>query len=852
MNNYFPQQRLRKPSNKQSWSINHVMTGRRTQVKHNNSYEHNNRYDLLFSEPECYNCHNYGHKVADYRLRNYNPDLIPTPENVKIWKKKANDKCGIVLLAQKQKTPWYIDNGCSKHMTGDKSKFLTLSENKSGNVTFGNDAPGKIKGKGMVSLSNGKGKAQDVLFVDGMKHNIISVSQVCDKGCEIAFTSKDYKIKALSSGQLIAKGVRTENNVYVLKEEKEESHLSKYDESWLWHRRLGDLNFDHIIKLINNGVVKDLPNISKPYDSVCKSCQIGKITPTQFKSKNFPSIEKPLQLVHMDLCGPSIKEGTGKENYFILIIDDYSRLTWVAFLKEKYEAFEKFKVFKAPTENQTRKILKVVRSDRGGEFSSWNFKVFCDKHGIKREYTIPRTPQQNGVVERKNRSVQQMARSMMNERNIPWTYWVEEIHTVVHILNKAHLRPHSDKTPYELWFGRPASIKHFKVFGSKCYIKNNDDNIGKYHEQVDEGIFLGYATNSKGYRCYNKRLHKLVDCIDIKVDEEIPVRNVRSVEPREKDIVEDEDEQVQGSEKEEFESDEDTNTQTDTNQQKEAKSPLRIIKKNHPENQIIGDINKGVQTRRKLIKDSEQSHVAFLSMTEPKNFEEASQDDNWIRAMNEELDQIEKNNTWELVPRPEDKNVIGSKWVFKNKMNEKGQVVRNKARLVCKGYAQVEGQDFDETFAPVARLEAIRKFLAYSCHKNFKVYQMDVKSAFLNGDLEEEVYMEKPEGFSLTNNANNVCKLKKSLYGLKQAPRAWYYRLDKFLQDKGFKKGIVDNNLYIKSEGDNLLVVLVYVDDIIFGCTNESSVQWFSNSMQTEFEMSMIEELSYFLGLQVK
>jgi hypothetical protein len=167
--------------------------------------------------------------------------------------------------------------------------------------------------------------------------------------------------------------------------------------------------------------------------------------------------------------------------------------------------------------------------------------------------------------------------------------------------------PHSDKTPYELWFGRPASIKHFKVFGSKCYINNNDENIGKYDDRADEGIFLGYATNRKGYRCYNKRLHKLVDCINIKFDEEILVRNVSSVEPSTKDIVEDEDDQVQGSEREESESYEDTNTQADTNQQKETKPPLRIVRKNHPENQIIGDINKGVQTRRKLIKDSEQS-----------------------------------------------------------------------------------------------------------------------------------------------------------------------------------------------------------------------------------------------------
>jgi transposase InsO family protein len=210
-----------------------------------------------------------------------------------------------------------------------------------------------------------------------------------------------------------------------LKEEKEECHLSKYDESWLCHRRLGNLNFDHLIKLRNSQAVKYLPKISKPYDSVCKPCQRGKLTRTQFKSKKFASADKPLHLVHMDLCGPLGKEGIGKYNYFMLIIDDYSRLTWVAFLKEKYEAFEKFKVFKALTKNQTKKILKAVRSDRRGDFSSRDLKYFCDKHGIKREYTIPRTPQQNGVVERQNRSVHYMERLMMNERNIAQTYWVE-------------------------------------------------------------------------------------------------------------------------------------------------------------------------------------------------------------------------------------------------------------------------------------------------------------------------------------------------------------------------------------------------------------------------------------------
>jgi hypothetical protein len=198
--------------------------------------------------------------------------------------------------------------------------------------------------------------------------------------------------------------------------------------------------------------------------------------------------------------------------------------------------------------------------------------------------------------------------------------------------------------------------------------------------------------------------------------------------------------------------------------------------------------------------------MAFISMVEPKNFNEANKYVNWLKSMNEELDQNENKDTWELVPRPTNENVIGSKWVYKNKMNEQGTIVRNKARLVCKGYAQIEGLYFDEKFMPVAILEAIRIFLAYACHKQFKFYQMDVKSTFLNGDLKEEVYMEQPEGFQLSDNLDFVCKLKKSLYGLKQSPCAWYYRLDKYIQDKGFKRGTTDQNLYIKTlERNNFL-----------------------------------------------
>jgi hypothetical protein len=438
-----------------------------------------------------------------------------------------------------------------------------------------------------------------------------------------------------------------------------------------------------------------------------------------------------------------------------------------------------------------------------------------------------------------------------NEKNIGQTYWVESIHTIVHVLNKSHLRPQSDKTPYELWYGRPASTKHFKVFWSKCYIKNNDENLGKYDDRDDGGILLGYSTNCKGYICYNKRLHKIVDCIDIKVDEGIPTREVYNNESSTEDTAKDEDEHVQESKNEDSKSDEDTDTQKDSNQQTTSNSSSKITQKNHPASQIVGEKDKGVQTTRKIIKNTKQSHIAFISMLEPKNFNQASKGDHWVKAMNDELDQIEKKNTWDMVHRPEGKNIIGSKWIFKNKLNEQGQVFRNKERLVCKGYAQIEGLDFDETFAPVAILETIRIFLAYACHKRFKVYQMDVNSSFLNGDLNEEVYMEQTEGFKLSDNSNLVCKLKKDLYGLKQAPCAWYHRLDMYLKDKGFKRGTIANNLYIKREDNDFLIVLFYVDEIIFRCNKDSLVQWFSSTMESEFEMSMIGELPFFLGMQI-
>ncbi|GJZ86957.1 retrovirus-related pol polyprotein from transposon TNT 1-94 [Tanacetum coccineum] len=248
------------------------------------------------------------------------------------------------------------------------------------------------------------------------------------------------------------------------------------------------------------------------------------------------------------------------------------------------------------------------------------------------------------------------------------------------------------------------------------------------------------------------------------------------------------------------------------------------------------------------IKDSECSK----HMTEPKNINEALKDENWVMAMQEELNQFKTNDVWELVPNPMDMTIIGTKWVYRNKLDENGVVTRNKARLVAQGYNQQEGIDYDETYAPVARLESIRILLAYACALDFKLYQMDVKSAFLNGFINEEVYVAQPPGFIDFAKPNYVYKLKKALYGLKQAPKAWYDRLKAFLIKHNYSMGMVDNTLFTKKKDSNIIIVQIYVDDIIFGSTCQEMCDDFAKIMHDEFEMSMMGELNFFLGLQIK
>eukprot|EP00261_Vitis_vinifera_P030647 XP_019071890.1 PREDICTED: uncharacterized protein LOC109121618 [Vitis vinifera] len=355
------------------------------------------------------------------------------------------------------------------------------------------------------------------------------------------------------------------------------------------------------------------------------------------------------------------------------------------------------------------------------QFSQNLCKVFdlngnCVMIGIKHEFSAPRTPQQNGVVERKNRVLQEMARTMLNQHELPTHFWAEAINTACYTSNRTHMRPHTRKTCYELWKGKKPSVKYFRVFGSRCYVLKDHENLGKFESKSEEGIFLGYSSKSRAYRVYILSSKCMVESINVIVDD-IGSRSRECDDDRidvSKDIEVIEEKSKDEKLSEDEEKKDEQGKKGDRGRIEPSKKNKSRVPKNHPLSNVIGNYEDSMVTRRQS-KLNEVSYVCYTSQIEPKNVEEALNDEAWVDALHEELNQFSRNDVWFLVPRPKDVNVIGTKWIFKNKMDENGVIVRNKAKLVAQGFKQIEGIDFDETFAPVARLESIRILLAVAC-----------------------------------------------------------------------------------------------------------------------------------------
>ncbi|KAD3640186.1 hypothetical protein E3N88_29409 [Mikania micrantha] len=753
-----------------------------------------------------------------------------------------------------QSSIWYVDSGGSMHMTGSRSLLHNYFTGRRGFVSFGNDAKGYIIGKGVVT--NGEIRFDDVNHVENLKYNLLSVSQMCDKGHVSLFTKQDCRILSSDVMPLISKVLNEYTllkanrvgKVYAFDLSKKISvkghpclfSKASFKESNLWHRRLGHVNIKNMNQLVKHGLVRGLPLKDFSCDENCSACLKGKQHKVSFPSIGDSKSTGCLQLLHMDLFGPVQIMSMAKKKYCLVIVDDYSKFVWTFFLHSKGEVAKAIINFVLYAEKQYSFSIKCVRSDNSTEFRNHLLDEFYQSKGIQRQYSIPRSPEQNGVVERKNRTLIEAARTMLADSGLPLTFWAEAVNTACYVQNRVLVNQRWLKTPYEILHSLTPLISFFRAFGCPCFILNTKDQLTKFDSKVDAGYFVGYSSTCKAYRVFNCRTKTVEETLHVKFNEcpkdSIPQNPAEMFDLNilqhdfhvENSDVEDEvlpadpppasnatsqgisDDEDASTHLFRFSDNMSTSTKSDapsasaipltTNADEilassksfeipavvhpESSSTAASVPpantctdlipyqelKDHPLSQVLGDISAGVSTRSQL--SNFCLYALFVSQQEPKNYHIALRDIGWVEAMQLELLKFKKQQVWELVSLPPGKCAIGTKWVFRNKTDEKGQIIKNKARLVVQGFCQEEGIDYDETFAPVARLEAIRLFLAYAALHKLKVFQMDVKSAFLYGKIKEEVYVCQPPGFEDNKHPDWVYKLDKALYGLKQAPRA--------------------------------------------------------------------------------
>ncbi|GJS50894.1 retrovirus-related pol polyprotein from transposon TNT 1-94 [Tanacetum coccineum] len=771
---------------------------------------------------------------------------------------------------------WYLDSGCSKHMTGDRSQLTNFISKFLGTVKFGNDQVAKIMGYGDYQIGNVT--ISRVYYVEGLGHNLFSVGQFCDSNLEVAFRQHTCFIRNLEGVDLLT-GSRGDN-LYTLSLGNMMASspiclLSKASKtkSWLWHRRLSHLNFGAINHLARHGLVRGLPKLKFEKDHLCSACALGKSSKKPHKPKSEDTNQEKLYLLHMDLYGPMRVASVNGKKYILVIIDDYSRFTWVKCLRSKDEAPAFIINFLKMIQVRLKETVRRIRTDNGTEFVNQTLREYYEKVGISHETSVARSPQQNGVVERQNHTLIEAARTMLIYAKAPLFLWAEAVATACYTQNCSMIRRRHGKTPYELLHDKPPDLSYLHVFGALCYPTNDSENLGKLQPKADIGIFIGYAPTKKAFRIYNRRTRRIIETIHVDFDELTAMASEHSssgpalhemtpvtissglvpnppsstpfVPPSRSDwdllFQPMFDESLNPPPYVDLQAPEviapipevvapehavSTGSPSSTTVDQDAPSPIAHMGHDPyfgiPIPEVASDQSSSSDVIHTIVPLDHQVSKHNSKWTKDHPLE------NIIESMQEELNEFKRLSVWELVPQPDKVMVITLKWIYKVKLDKLGGILKNKARLVAHGYCQEEGINFEESFALVARLKAIRIFLAYAAHKNIVVYQMDIKTAFLNGDPREDVYVSQPNGFVDIDNPNHVYKLKKALYGLKQAPRAWYDMLSAFLISQDFSKGSVDPTLFIRWDDKEIRLVQIYVDDIIFAASTPELCDLFS------------------------
>lgn len=780
--------------------------------------DNNNRGNKNHNDLICHFCGKKGHIKANCFKRNKGNGSS---------KGGATSKLAFTCFASEAKNDeWYMDSGASYHMTPNESILVNKVKSDVNDITVANNSKMNVESMGKTNLTLNKNDIEigKVLHIPDLTANLLSVYQIVQKDNVVVFDKNWCSIYGADKA-LIAR-CKSINGVYKFQNEQPKCLLSKAEanSAFTWHRRFGHLNYKSLCKL-RDGVVDGIkfPDANVGLSN-CKVCAEGKQTRLPFETSKSRTFHV-LDLVHADLIGEMETQSIGGARYILTFVDDFSRKVFVYFLRKKSEVFETFVNFKNFVENQTERRIKILRTDNGLEFLSNAFNSFCRSNGIQHQLTTVYTPQQNGTAERMNRTLIEKARCMLFDANLSKCFWAEACSMAAYIINRSVCARWTDSTPEEVWSGHKVNVADLRIFGTPVMVHVPKEKRRKLDRKSNEMIFVGYDADKKGYRCMDRVTRALIISRDVIFHESESSNIVFTVE--------EELNSVRAMPKL-------INFENDTSDEQMDCNEDALVNNQQEDSEMVTDDSENYACISKAIEEEDYPRTAAEAM----NREDGDQ---WKSAMDDEMNSLKENNTWILVDRPANCKTLNAKWIFVKKKNLAGETIRYKARFVAKGCAQKYGIDFNETYAPVIRYSSIRYLMALAVKNDLKIDQMDVTTAYLHGELEEEIYIEQPEGYN--DQTNRVCQLKKSLYGLKQAGRQWNIKLDSTLKSFGLNKSKLDPCIYYNE--DSSLIVAIYVDDLLIFWRCNSKLIRLKDALNKAFKMKDMGKAKVCLNINI-
>lgn len=794
----------------------------------------------------CYNCNKRGHFARDCKMPKKKLNKNQKPHNMLAFSAEGYS------LSEHGDKVWILDSGASMHMTFRRDYFCTLKESQSCDINqmvkLGNKQSIKVCGEGTILINKQvKGKweqckLENVLYVPELRRNLFSEGAATRKGYVIV--KNNEKAMIMKNNIVVMCAQLTENNLYELDIKtiiQENCNIVQTDIK-VWHERLGHLNVKELQNMSKSGVIP--VTLSGKGNFSCEACQYGKHARSPFlKSTRGPS--QPGEIVYSDVCGPIEQPSVSGMKYFVLFKDGATSYRHVYFMKHKSEVFNCFIKYNANVKNKYHHDVQILHTDNGCEYVNQEFKSFLEKNGITHERTAPYTPQQNGRAERELRTIMESARTMLYAKAIPLNLWAEAVNCAVYLLNRNTSSQTGNVTPFELWHGVKPSLQHIRIFGSIGYVHVPKEKRKKLDKKSIKMLLVGYDHDN--YRMYDQNNRKITLSRDVKFEEYFTPEEKQNYTEMRFDV-EEKEQSILPSPQSKSQAQHNATQETSSNEDS-MESYEDTDDTYHPPK----GFHLEQEEQRNITLRPRRNNKVEVNLTEleiPNTYEEAINSANchqWKKAVAEELQSHENNKTWIITERNEKKPVT-CKWVFSIKKNKDGEIERYKARLCARGFTQVKGLDYNETFSPTSRYDSIRLILSIAAREGLQIEQFDVKTAFLYGELSEEIYMEMPEGVEAQ--PSKVCKLIKSIYGLKQSSRCWNKKFCSFLTTYGFKPCASDNCVFVGYFNNIKVILILYVDDGLLLAKNKIVLFTILNDLKQNFDIKILK-FNSFIGMEI-